>query len=109
MLLPYFTHQQLLKFLNAEGWEIISDKDWETHNRLMIGKGGLSFPLQIKSYYPFSVVTELCISLEITPPPDHLTCYMQYKNYKNTQNPNPSIEEDIPKKEDNKKDEEPLL
>ena len=97
MTIPYFTHEKLIAFLDSHSWKIVSDTDWETHNRLMIGKDGISFPLPIKPYYPFSFVVELCQSLEIVPPEDHLKCYQQYKEYKAKNKKNPPIEKDVPK------------
>ncbi|CAN5282132.1 hypothetical protein BH09BAC5_BH09BAC5_06230 [soil metagenome] len=82
MTIPYLTHQEFITLLKQNGWEIVSDTDWETHNRIMIGKGGHTFPLQIKQTYYFPQVVKLCESLGINPPEDHLKCVEQYREYK---------------------------
>lgn len=50
---------------------VASDEFWEDHNRLMMKKGNVTFPLQIKDRYGFPIVVRLLRSLGITPPQDH--------------------------------------
>jgi hypothetical protein len=82
MTVPFLTQAELLDLLKKHGWIEVSNNDWETHNRIMIGNGKDSFPLQLQSVYFFNHVVKLCDSIEIPAPDDHRLCYNQLKEFK---------------------------
>lgn len=82
MSIPYLKCDELLALLRNNGWIVVSDHDWESHDRIMIGKDGHTFPLQIKQCYYYPHVVRLCRSLDIPPPADHLKMVEQYEAYK---------------------------
>jgi hypothetical protein len=83
MTIPKLSFTELKEFLEKNDFEIISNQDWDVHNRVMIGsKNGQSFPLQIKDAYFYPFVLRLCKDLEIDPPAEHLEVSEQYKAYK---------------------------
>lgn len=89
MTIPFRSQQEILDLLKENGWDVVSDSAWESHNRVMIGKGRDTFPLQLKKTYYYNHVVILCRSLEIQPPEDCLTCYEQEKAYKDREEKEP--------------------
>lgn len=81
MTIPYLTYEKLIALLKSNEWNVVSSTDWETHNRIMIGKDGHTFPLPIKETYFYPFVVKICQSLDIIPPDDHLKCYNQQKAF----------------------------
>ena len=57
MTVPHLNFEELKSLLKEDGFEIVSDSDWETHNRIMFGKDGHTFPIQIQPtyFYPFVI------------------------------------------------------
>ena len=80
MTIPFLKYKELISLLKQNGWDIVSNTDWETHNRIMIGKGDHSFPLQIQDVYFFHFVVKICQSLDIKAPADHKKCYEQLRS-----------------------------
>lgn len=83
MTLPTLNFEELKEFLKSNGIEIISSQDWETHNRILFGKDGQSFPLQIESTYTYRFVMRLCKERSIEPPPEHAKIHEQLMALKN--------------------------
>lgn len=83
MTSPTLNFEELKDFLKSNGIEIISNKDWETHNRILFGKDGQSFPLQLEKAYGYRFIMRLCRERGITPPPAHLIIHQQLKDLKN--------------------------
>lgn len=82
MTIPFLTQEQLTNILKNNGWAVVSDEAWDTHNRIMFGKEGHSFPMQLKPTYFYPEVVIMLESLGIEPPADHKRCYEQYKELK---------------------------
>lgn len=82
MTLPTLNFEELKEFLKSNGIEIISSQDWETHSRVMFGKDGQSFPLQIEGPYTYRFVMRLCKERGIEPPPEHAEVHQQLKALK---------------------------
>jgi hypothetical protein len=85
MTVPTLKHEAFLKLLKENGWEVASDEFWNDYNRIILKKGDITFPLQYKASYAFTSIVRICMSLDITPPDDHLLCYEQYEQYKKRQ------------------------
>ena len=99
MTLPNLKQEELISLLRDNGWVEVSNTDWETHQRIMIGNGKESFPLQLIPVYYFPLVVKLCESLGINPPADCKLCYDQYEELKNRrkEKESSSDDEDQPK------------
>jgi hypothetical protein len=82
MTIPYLTFKELRALLEKNGFKIISNQDWEEHNRIVFGKDDYRFPVPILEAYFYPYVVRLCRDFQIEPPPDHLQCHEQYQEYK---------------------------
>lgn len=82
MTIPNLTQEELLALLKLNGWLQVSNSDWDTHKRIMMGNGKDSFPLELKGIYYYPHVVKLCASLGISAPEDHQRCYDQYYEYR---------------------------
>lgn len=78
MHVPSLTYNELMDLLKSNGWKIVSDDHWEEFDRIMLKKGKLTVPIQIRKRYFFAVVVKICIDLNIEPPEDH---YKFFKSY----------------------------
>lgn len=99
MTIPHLKLEELISLLKKHDWIEVSNTDWETHQRIMIGNGKESFPLQLKPVYYYNHVVKLCESLEIDPPADCKLCYDQYEEFKSRkkEKESSSDEDDLPK------------
>lgn len=77
MTIPILKQEELIKLLKDNGCKIVSDSDWDTHNRVIFEKSGHTFPFQLKSVYKYHYVVKLCQSLEIPSPEEHQKFYDQ--------------------------------
>ena len=68
MTIPQLNQQELLAFLNNEGYEVVSDEHWEDYGRIMLKKEDVSFPLQLQKTYYYYTVNKICDDLGIEPP-----------------------------------------
>lgn len=81
MTIPSLKQAELFKLLRDNGWSEVSNSEWENHNRIMMGNGKDSFPLQLKPVYYFPFIVKLCESLDIDAPEECKVCYEQLKKY----------------------------
>ncbi len=94
MTIPHFTQEQLIKHLAQYGWNEISNKDWETHKRIMISDGKTIITFQLRKLYSFLHTVVLCKSLGIPSDPEHQECYDQIQelNRRKRDEPEPGEE-----------------
>ena len=82
MTIPNMGQQEFVDFLKENGCKVVSDKDWNDYNRIMMEKDGISFPLQLKGVFFYYTVCKICDDLGISPPEEHDKVRKQIKNKK---------------------------
>lgn len=90
MTLPALSQSKMLEILNANGFDALSDRYWETEgiDRIIMGNGRMNFTLKLKKFYFFPEVVKRCEMLGITYDniPDHIkdeykTCFNKYTEF----------------------------
>ena len=94
MTIPHLSQSAFLDLLKQHGYVQVSNQDWETHNRIMIGNGKDSFPFQLLDTYYYHHVVKLCSSLGIPAPEDCQKCYDQCQELKSRNKEKASEEEE---------------
>lgn len=78
MTVPVLTQAEFIDYLKEQGCEVVSDEFWNDWDRIMMKKGDISFPLQVRESYAFPLVCKVCQSIGVAAPEDHQKCYDQY-------------------------------
>lgn len=82
MTVPYLSQDEFLALLRENGYHVVCDSYFEDYDRIILGKDGHTFPLQLKKTYYYPLVVKTCFSLGIEPPADHLKVYKQHEQMK---------------------------
>lgn len=83
MTIPCLSQNELVDYIKANGWEIISTDYWEEYNRLIFGKGNKSITFQCQDKYFYIAVIKTCKIFEIPAPPEHSHAYYRHMKMDN--------------------------
>ena len=82
MVLAGLKFSELDAILKENGYEVVNDNFWETHNRIIYKKDSEpAIILQFKEFYKFAFVVKFLTSLEISSPEHCQKPYDQYMEY----------------------------
>lgn len=75
MTVPVFSQDEMIQYIKANGWEIVSQEYWDDYNRLIFGKEGRTITFQCANKYFYIAVVKTCRIFKIPPPQEHIHAY----------------------------------
>jgi len=82
MVLAGLSFSELNAILKENGYTVVNDDFWESHNRIILKKDNeAAIILQFKEFYKFTFVVKFLTSLGITSPEHCQKPYDQYMDY----------------------------
>lgn len=65
MIVPHLKQQEFIDHLKNNGCDVVSDENWEEHDRIIMKYGDETFPLQMQTIYYYFTVNKICQDLGI--------------------------------------------
>lgn len=64
-MIVHLKQQEFIDYLTNNGCEVVSNANWEKHDRVMLKCGDITFPLQMQPVYYYYTVNRICEDLGI--------------------------------------------